>query len=226
MDFAAFPGFDAAVTSTVRSVASPALTRVMWVATVSGDAAVMTVWTVLAVVLLWAWGRRRPAVVLAALMLLDPVLAGVLKTVFARPRPPVAQMLVALPSDLGFPSGHALAALLFYGLLALFAVMGTGPAWRKALAVAGALTVAFLVGVSRVYLGVHFPSDVVAGWIAACVPVAVGWGALALWARLRGPEPQPAFSAERRARLVWLAAVCALVALAALVRQTGVDPLL
>jgi membrane-associated phospholipid phosphatase len=225
VDFAAFTGFDAGMTAAVRSLASPAATRVLWVATLLGDATVMTVWTVLAVVLLWAWGRRRPAIVLAALMIADPLIVGALKALFARPRPPAGGMLLAgTPTDL--PSGHAVASMLCWGLLGLFAVLGTGPVWRKALAVCAALGGILAVGVSRVYLGVHYPSDVLAGWASGVGLVGAGWGALVLWTRLRGPEAAPELRDGSRVRLRLLAAGFAAVALAAVVRQAGIDPLL
>jgi len=226
VDFAAFAGLDAAVASALHSVASPPLTRLMWVATVSGDTTVMVAWTALTVVLLWAWGRRRAAVVMTTLMLLDPWLADILKDAFARPRPPTAGMLVAMPSGLSFPSGHAMATLLFYGLLAVVAVLGPGPVRRKAAAVAGALACAVLVGASRVYLGVHFASDVVAGWAVAGLLVGVACGALALWGRLEGPEAVFDHPTAQRARYVALAVTCAVVAIGVLVLQTGLDPLL
>jgi hypothetical protein len=81
VDFSVLAGFDAAVMAAARSVESPALTRVTWLFTVSGDALVMTVWTLLAVVLLWVRGRQRYTIVLAALMGLDPLVVA------ARTRP-------------------------------------------------------------------------------------------------------------------------------------------
>jgi membrane-associated phospholipid phosphatase len=226
VDFAAFAGFDSAVSAAIDSMWSPGLTRVMWVITVSGDSPVMIVWTVLAVILLWVWGRRRPAIVLAAMMALDPLVVAILKDVFARTRPPVGTMLVAPPSGLSFPSGHATAALLFYGLLALFAILGAAPGWKKALMVAGALGAAFLVGVSRVYLGVHFPSDVVAGWAVAVVLVGLGWGALALWRRVRGPEPtSPPTPLLRVKPALWLA-LAAAIAVGTRILQARANPLM
>jgi undecaprenyl-diphosphatase len=226
VDFAAFAGFDAAVAGALRSIASPALTRIMWIATLSGDAAVMTSFAVLAVVLLVAWGRRRSAVVLAVVMIADPLIASSLKGMFARPRPPVAAMLIGVPSDASFPSGHALASLLCYGLLALFVVLGTASAWRKGSAVAVALVCALMVGASRVYLGVHWASDVVASWAVGVPLLVLGFGALLLWERLGGPEPVRAMTPGRRRALWALAGVCGVVLLAMLVRQAGLDPLL
>jgi membrane-associated phospholipid phosphatase len=225
VDFSVFAGFDAAVMAAARSVESPALTRVTWLFTVSGDALVMTVWTLLAVVLLWVRGRQRYTIVLAALMGLDPLVVAALKDAFARARPPVADMLMAPPTGASFPSGHATAALVFYGLLALFAMRGAGPMWRRALAVVAALGVAFMVGVSRVYLGVHFASDVAAGWGVALALVGIGAGALAVWERRRGPEVVRDVS-EGQTRYRALAVTCLVIAVGVLLVQTGLDRLL
>lgn len=226
MDFSAFHAMDEAVSMAVRSVASPLLTRVMWLATVSGDSAVMTTLSVLAFVLLWAWGRRRPAVVLAVLMAADPLIVSVLKGAFGRARPPLAWMLVGPPSAASFPSGHATASFVFYGSLALIALGSGLPPRRKALAVTGALAAAFLIGASRVYLGVHWASDVLAGWVFAAVLVAMGQGALVLWRRVRGPGRARATTPEHRPRLNALTAIAAAVAVGALLLQTYADPLL
>jgi membrane-associated phospholipid phosphatase len=225
VSFAAFAGFDSAVSAAIDSMWSPALTRVMWVITVSGDSPVMIVWTALAVILLWVWGRRRPAIVLAALMALDPLVVAILKGAFARTRPPAGAMLVAPPSGLSFPSGHATAALLFYGLLALFAVLDTTlGGWQKALMVTSALGAAFLVGVSRVYLGVHFPSDVVAGWAVAVVLVGLGWGALTVWERQRRAAVVRG-AGQLQVHRVALAVTSAAIAVGVFLVQTGLDPL-
>jgi len=98
----------------------------------------------------------------------------VLKQIFHRPRPAFDHPLARLTSH-GFPSGHATAAVLFYGLLAVFAVQ-TVRSWRwRILAVLGALLLIMLIGFSRLYLGVHYLSDVLAAdaegvaWLAVCL---------------------------------------------------------
>jgi membrane-associated phospholipid phosphatase len=118
--------FDAAVAAALRPVAFPALTRAMWTLTLLGDTAVMVVHTVAACALLWAWGRRREAGLLVVAMMAGPALSAVLKAVLARPRPPVAGALIAMPGSGSMPSGHALAGLLFYGTLALVVLTGAG----------------------------------------------------------------------------------------------------
>lgn len=96
-------------------------------------------------------------------------LAGnVVKLLVARPRPDVA--LIALPGSYSFPSGHAVAASAFYLTLALLAADVERRATPRRLIIAAGVLVAVLVAWSRVYLGVHYFSDVVGGLI-------LGWAA-------------------------------------------------
>lgn len=98
-----------------------------------------------------------------------------LKGVFARPRPELWPRLLSAPRDASFPSGHALAAATFYPLMALLAARRRtswgAPAW-----LAGA-ALALFIGWGRLYLGVHWPSDVLAGWTlgALQVSLAAAW---------------------------------------------------
>ncbi|MET9617426.1 phosphatase PAP2 family protein [Kitasatospora indigofera] len=121
-------------------------------------------------------GRRRiwwvcgPVLVLAV----GQLLRRGLMLAFARPRPPMADWVGASPSGYAFPSGHAFTGALAAGLLA-WAVLRTT---RRRLAVPVALLLgvaAVAVGLSRVYLGVHWPLDVLGGWL-----LAAGWFALCL----------------------------------------------
>lgn len=91
-------------------------------------------------------------------------LGPVLKAVVERPRPALSEHVVFVNSW-SYPSGHSLNSMAVLGLLTVLAVRGqSGPVRRAALAVLGAFLVV-VVGFSRVYLGVHWPSDVLAGWL-------------------------------------------------------------
>ncbi|WP_157270182.1 phosphatase PAP2 family protein [Azohydromonas aeria] len=136
-------------------------------------------------------GRRRTAVSVLAACLSGALLSDLLKDLFGRPRPDLVPhgAYVLTPS---FPSGHALlAALVYLTLAALVARQLTRRRLRlHVMACAVVLTV--LVGASRVYLGVHWPSDVLAGWIIGAAWALAWWG-IAQWLR---PPPQ-AHSPER-----------------------------
>jgi undecaprenyl-diphosphatase len=109
------------------------------------------------------------------------VLVGVAKLVVARPRPPVSGAAVTA-HGYSFPSGHAAQSVACYGALAIVAFdVVRGRRLRIVLAVAAAAA-AFLIGASRIVLGVHWCTDVLAGWA-----LALGWLAfVSTAARLRG----------------------------------------
>ena len=137
--------------------------------------------TLLALVLaqlLWA-GHRRSAAWLAGMMAGGTLLNLGLKQIYAAPRPDLLPHLDIVHSY-SFPSGHSAGNMMFFGALALLA----GGRIAQALAA----TMILLIGVSRVWLGVHWPSDVLAGWIEG-----LGWLALcAVWLPARGGEEQRA----------------------------------
>ncbi len=83
----------------------------------------------------------------------------ILKHLFARLRPDQSLMIV-LEDSFSFPSGHAMAAVVFYGLIVYFLFLKTKKRWERTLAVILALFVIFSVAVSRLYLGVHWFFDV------------------------------------------------------------------
>lgn len=121
--------------------------------------------------------RARARYWLLALLVSVPggmLLNVLLKSVFQRGRPVFEQPLVTL-ATYSFPSGHTAAATLFYGVLASYLVM-TRQGWRLRLAaVAGCTLMVALVAFSRVYLGAHYVSDVLAAmaesvaWLAVCI---------------------------------------------------------
>jgi membrane-associated phospholipid phosphatase len=163
-------GFDSAVRLTIHQHASPALTRVMSIVSWLGSATVLTpaVFLVAALFLLLRW--RRAAAWMMICMAGAVALEVTLKQVFHRARP--VAFFGELPPSFSFPSGHALSSLCFYGVLAgLLTRRLRGRVIRALIWLAGGLMVAF-TGFSRIYLGVHWPTDVIAGYCAATVWVA------------------------------------------------------
>lgn len=129
--------------------------------------------------LLFAWQlwRRQAHYWLLALLLSVPpgmVLNVLLKHNYQRLRPMFDAPLLTLPTY-SFPSGHALAATVFYGVLACYLWTRARGAVQHAAIVSGALLMVALVAFSRVYLGVHYLTDVLAavaegmGWLAVCI---------------------------------------------------------
>ncbi len=159
---------DRSVADSLHASATPPLTAFFLVVTAFGSIETVALLGVL-VAAFFAWGRRwlnlgtwLAAVGGSALLNL------LLKALFARPRPFFERPLI-VESSYSFPSGHAMESLVVYGLLAYFAVLALRTwKWRVGVVFAVALLVV-LIGLSRMYLGVHYLSDVAAGYAAGGV---------------------------------------------------------
>lgn len=173
-DTAWLVAFDSTVGGFLHALRTPALTGFFYGCTLLANTG--TIVALMAVVVLGLAARRRLA---EALFVLAVVAGGeaisvTVKFTLARVRPAASNELITLPGDPAFPSGHAIAALLLYGAIAfLLARAAHTRGARVAIAAVGAAVI-LLVGLSRVYLGVHWPSDVVGAWmiggawLAAC----------------------------------------------------------
>ena len=101
-------------------------------------------------------------------------LNSVLKDLFQRPRPEVVPHLREVMS-LSFPSGHAMTSAAVYLTLGALSMRLVDRRIAKFYCMAVAMGVSVLVGVSRVFLGVHYPTDVLAGWIAGMIWALICW---------------------------------------------------
>jgi undecaprenyl-diphosphatase len=111
--------------------------------------------------------RQRPKAVLLAVTLAGGgAIIGGIKTRFARARPNLIEAL-AKEGTFSFPSGHAFIALCFYGVLASWWNRARPDPVRRIVVGTSSTAWILLIGASRVYLGVHYPSDVLAGYAAA-----------------------------------------------------------
>lgn len=161
-------GFDAEVRQAIHSYASPAVTTFMIVVTTAGSVASTSVLAMVTSLWLWRAGHWRRSVLVIVCVGGGLVLMGVLKLAFARTRPePFFD--TPLPAGYSFPSGHTLVSCCFYCVAAAFAAAHQRRIAIRALIWFTAAAVVLLIGTSRVYLGVHYPSDVLAGYLAAGV---------------------------------------------------------
>ena len=138
-----------------------------------------------------AWRRRFREGLFAGIAILGSLLLNVVaKHVFARARPDLWPS-IAPETTYSFPSGHAMGSMTLALVALLLCWHARSPrGWRLRwpVAIGGALFV-LMVGLSRVYLGVHYPSDILAGWSAACVWV-VGVYGLVFYGTLRPWQPK------------------------------------
>lgn len=136
---------------------------------------------------LWHRGARRLAAWALTTMVIGGVLGSVLKVVVSRARPAFEQP-VAHSSGYSFPSGHALNSFLCTGVLILVFLPVLSRAGRWVAYSLGTVVV-LVTGFDRVALGVHYVSDVVAGWIVALACLAGTAGAFEVWRREHGQSP-------------------------------------
>ncbi|HTI67149.1 MAG TPA: phosphatase PAP2 family protein [Caulobacteraceae bacterium] len=132
--------------------------------TALGGFTVLTVVTVLATALLLMHGRRLQAAIFAGTVVASQLLVDGLKLLLARARPDLVPHHDLVYSN-SFPSGHAMLTPVVF--LTLAAIVSAGEPRRsvRTLLVGAAAALVLAVGVSRVYLGVHWPTDVAAGWL-------------------------------------------------------------
>lgn len=160
--------FDDTVRSFIYGFASPALTSIMRAVTLLGSTKFMVALGVGVALSFLLAGWRRAATLFAVTMAGAVLLLVTLKLGFQRARPTPFFGTLS-PDSYSFPSGHALYSFCFYGVLAaLTNERLRNRAARLVIWIATALLVA-LIGLSRIYLGVHYPSDVIAGYAAALV---------------------------------------------------------
>ena len=138
----------------------PALVIVARVLTALGEPTVLIAAGVVTAVLLWRAGHRHLPWVLIAITIIGRGLTEAQKYWIARARPDLEPHLVIVRTS-SFPSGHATSSMILY--LAIALALTAGSRWHRP-AVAGAILLSLLIGISRVMLGVHWPSDVVGGW--------------------------------------------------------------
>ncbi|MGH7526103.1 MAG: phosphatase PAP2 family protein [Gemmatimonadales bacterium] len=165
----------------LHQVASPGLTQVMRWASLLGSPWLLVPLGLVLAALFAGRGWRRGALMVVVMMAGSLILDNSLKRLYGRVRPePFFDY--PLPTSFSFPSGHALLAVCFFGGLAvLLAPRLRSPPLRVAVWLI-ALGLIALIGVSRVYLGVHYPSDVLGGYAAGTVWVT----SVALGDRLAG----------------------------------------
>ena len=152
--------------------------------TALGGFTVVTLVTVVALLAFLIHGRRRHALVLAGTVLLAELSSDIAKTFYGRPRPELVPHGSYVYSA-SFPSGHSTMAAATYLTLAVLIASLEPNRGTKTMVFLLAAALVVAIGFSRVYLGVHWPSDVLAGW---CLGAA--W-ALASWSVLRRLNRKP-----------------------------------
>jgi undecaprenyl-diphosphatase len=157
--------------------------------TALGGTAVLVIVSLTAFTFLMLTGKSHAAWVLAASALGAIVLSQSLKFGFDRPRPDLVPHKARVYT-MSFPSGHAMMSAAVYLTLAALLARTQPQARVKTFMIFIAALLALLVGVSRVYLGVHWPTDVIAGWAGGTAWAIFCW-TIMYWLQKRGQVEQP-----------------------------------
>ena len=112
--------------------------------------------------------NKKYFVFFALANLIGVILNNLLKIIIRRPRPTETLVLTA-ESSYSFPSGHAMMSMIFYGLLIYYVTKFVKKKWLKNLLVCMLSAIILFVGISRIYLGVHYATDVLAGYVIGIV---------------------------------------------------------
>ncbi|HWC04543.1 MAG TPA: phosphatase PAP2 family protein [Methylomirabilota bacterium] len=173
--------FDAWLLRLVRRADNPALLiGPRWLAEAVTDVTALGGTSILVIVVLCAIGylalqqRYSAALFVFVASAGGGVLSTGLKHVFARDRPDVVPHLVTV-EGLSFPSGHSMAAAVIYLTLGALLARFAAPRRIRVYVISTSLVLAFLIGITRVCLGVHYPTDVLAGWSAGLAWALLCW---------------------------------------------------
>lgn len=212
---------DARLRALMVGLRAPGLTRLMWAGTVVGGTIGTIGLTAGLGLLLWAWLDRWSALRLVLTVALGSALVAVIKPIIHRQRPPMAGALVNAPGSFSFPSGHAMSGVAVFITLALVLMPVVRTARSRILIAIGGIAGALWVGASRIYLGVHWPTDVLASWCLGIATVAALAATFRTGRETRAPK---CASGSPRVRLV-LSGIAVALVLGGLALGAARDPL-
>ena len=160
--------FDNSVIASFNAIKTPTLDAIYTLITELGSVWFLTSLSVLMILLLWfkakdKWGTLFFVIAIGG----NGALTWLLKQVYHRGRPSINQAIDAI--GFSFPSGHSMGSVVFYGFLIYLIVRSDHRRVFKTVSSITLVTFIVLIGTSRIYLGAHFPSDVVAGFLAGTI---------------------------------------------------------
>ena len=166
--------FDVAILQWLHAHQHPLVTQVMVEMTYLGTGTVVITIVGVTALFLWHTEHKHSARLLLAATVGNILLNGALKYVYHRARPSVFEWQTTAVSS-SFPSGHAMSATVVYGTVAYLLMRLQKHHWARVLTLLGAVFLIALICLTRLYLGVHYPSDVLGGivvglaWAAFCM---------------------------------------------------------
>jgi undecaprenyl-diphosphatase len=157
--------FDAMVISVIHGMRAPWLTPAMVLGTELGTFPVAAIVAATLVGYLLAKRLWTAAALVAAVYGIGFFWGSLAQELIKRVRPPQIDALIPVPSAFSFPSGHSITAMLLYGAIAFLAFRIGRRLWARVAVAAVCVVLIVFVGFTRVYLGVHWPTDVIGAWL-------------------------------------------------------------
>ena len=160
--------FDSSIITLMEANQSGVMDVIMFLITELGSVWFLGAMSIVVIMALWFKAKDRWSV----LFFITAVGGGglltqLLKHFYGRERPSINEAIDAV--GYSFPSGHSMGSLIFYGFIIFLIVRGPQKEWIKWTVSISLAVLVVLIGISRIYLGAHYPSDVVAGFIAGTI---------------------------------------------------------
>ncbi|QHW33641.1 phosphatase PAP2 family protein [Paenibacillus rhizovicinus] len=153
---------------------TPKLTLIMEGFTNAGAGISVTIIAACLLIILAVIGYRRELYVYAGVIGASSLLNLLLKSLFHRTRPDINRIIDA--AGYSFPSGHSMAAFTMYALTVYFLWKHVRYGWLRIIVVSAGSFMIIMIGLSRIYLGVHYPSDVIGGYLISAAWLAASIG--------------------------------------------------
>ena len=167
--------FDQTVISFIQGFESPTLTSIMKFFTYIGSFSVVVVLSIMALLFLYFVLKHRIELLLFGTVILGtPMINRILKQFFHRARPDLHRLIEI--GGYSFPSGHAMNAFAVYGILAFLLWRHIPTRLGRTVLIMMSTLFILMIGTSRIYLGVHYPSDIIGGYFASGF-----WLASSIW---------------------------------------------
>jgi undecaprenyl-diphosphatase len=176
--------FDTSIIGFVQGMEMPWLTAIMKVFTWIGSTYIVVPVTLIAFCLLFFKFHYRQQAFLLVLVIAGTILLNhLLKIYFKRERPEIHRIMDA--NGFSFPSGHTMMAFSLYVIIAYIAWRNAKTVFGRVLLIVFASFMIFIIGTSRIYLGVHYPSDIVGGMAASALWLTIAISVYAWYQKLR-----------------------------------------
>ncbi len=155
---------DLGITNFVTVFRSAWLTKALLFFTYLGNWQIIIGLSIIAIIILGLLRKKWEIIFFLAALISGELIKELLKLLVHRQRPDIRFSLIP-ENGYAFPSGHAIMSVIFYGMVGYFIYKVCKKLWQKLIVLFTFFIFIFLIGFSRIYLGVHWASDIVAGWL-------------------------------------------------------------